>query len=174
MILALSVVLVCLAAVLGYATTKPDISRVERGTRIAARPEVIFDHIDDLHRWTAWSPWEDKDPNLKRSYEGAPRGVGAVYGWEGDRNVGKGRMEIVASTAPSSVRVQLDFLAPFEARSMAEFTLVPEGDATKVVWTMEGPRPYPMKVMSLFLDMDGMIGRDFETGLARLKAVSEA
>jgi hypothetical protein len=113
------------------------------------------------------------DPDLKRTYGGAARGRGAVYAWEGNRKVGQGRMEIVDAPVPSRVTIRLDFLKPFEAHNTAEFTLVPQGDVTEVTWAMTGPNLFMGKVMGLFVDMDRMIGRDFERGLANLKAVAE-
>ena len=168
-----AVVIAAVAAVLVLAAKKPATFRIARSIRIAAPPERIFALIEDFRAWSAWSPWEKRDPALKRSYAGAPRGQGAVYAWEGNRNVGQGRMEIVDAPAPSRVAIQLDFLKPFKARNTAEFTLVPQGDATEVTWTMTGPNVFAGKVMSVFMDMDRMIGRDFEQGLANLKAAAE-
>jgi len=152
---------------------KPDTFRVQRAASIKAPPEKIFPLINDLHAWGAWSPYEKKDPNMQRSYSGAPSGKGAIYAWDGDKNVGKGRMEITESSPSSKILIQLDFFSPFEAHNMAEFTLVPQGDATSVTWTMDGPAPFISKLMQVVFNMDRMIGKDFEEGLANLKSLTE-
>ncbi|HEX8167407.1 MAG TPA: SRPBCC family protein, partial [Beijerinckiaceae bacterium] len=171
------VLAVAVAAVLVLAAKKPATFRIARSIRIAAPPQRIFALIDDFRAWSAWSPWEKMDPALKRTHGGAPRGTGAVYAWEGNRKVGQGRMEIVEASPPSRIAIRLDFLKPFEAHNTAEFTLVPEGDATgavtEVTWAMTGPNVFMGKVMGVFVDMDRMIGRDFERGLANLKAAAE-
>ncbi len=161
------------AGVLGFAATKPNHFRVQRATRIKAPPEKIFALVDDLRAHGRWSPWEKKDPAMKRTYSGAASGVGAVYEWEGNKNIGKGRMEIAEVSPPSKITFKLDFIKPFEAHNMAEFTLDARGDATEVTWAIVGPIPLLWKVMSLFCSMDKMIGREFETGLANLKAITE-
>jgi hypothetical protein len=168
------VIAVLIAAVLGVAATKPDTFRVQREATIAARPERIYPFLEDFRRWNAWSPYEKKDPELKRAFSGAPSGKGAVYAWEGNREVGTGRMEILDSAAPSRVTIKLDFLKPFEAHNTAEFTLAPAGgDSTRVTWAIHGPSPYPSKLIGLFCNVDQMVGRDFEAGLANLKAIAE-
>lgn len=165
--------LVIIIAILVFATTKPDTFRVERSTTIKAAPEKIYPLINDLHSWTTWSPYEKKDPDMKRTHSGAASGQGAVYEWDGDKNVGKGRMEITESSPASRVVIKLDFLAPFEAHNTAEFTLQPQGDATQVTWSMYGPANYMSKLMSVFFNMDKMVGDDFAIGLANLKAAAE-
>lgn len=167
------VIVVLLAGVLALAATKPDSFRVERTTSIKAPPEKIFSYIDDFHRWGAWSPFEKLDPAMRRRLGGAESGEGAVYEWEGNSQAGKGRMEIVESTPPSKVSIKLDFLKPFESHNTADFTLVPNGDSTRVTWAMYGPNVFLGKVMSVFVSMDDMIGKDFEAGLANLKTVAE-
>ena len=167
------VVIVLLAAVLVFASTKPDTFRVERSTSIKAPPDKIFALINDLHQWGTWSPWEKMDPAMKRTYGGAASGKGAVYEWEGNSKVGIGRMEIADSSPPSKIFIKLDFLKPFEAHNTAEYTLQAQGDTTQVTWAMVGPNPYLAKVMQVFVSMDSMVGKDFETGLANLKAVAE-
>ncbi len=171
-IIAIAVV-VLIAAVLIYAATRPDTFRVQRSTSIKAPPEKIFALINDFHSWGAWSPYEKKDPAMKRTMSDPASGKGAVYEWEGDRNVGKGRMEIAESSPPSRVAIDLAFVRPFEARNIVEFTLAPERDATNVTWAMNGPSPYLSKLMGIFCNMDSMIGKDFEAGLASLKTVAE-
>jgi uncharacterized protein YndB with AHSA1/START domain len=167
------VIVVLVAAVLIYAATRPDTFRVQRTTSIKAPPEKIFPLINDFHNFGAWSPYEKKDPNMKRTLSGATHGKGAVYDWEGDYNVGKGRMEITETSPPSRVTIKLDFVKPFETHNIVEFTLDPQGDSTSVIWAMHGPSPYVAKVMHVFFDMDSMVGKDFETGLANLKAIAE-
>ncbi len=161
------------AVILVYAATRPDSFRVERAASIKAPPEKIFPLIADLRQWSAWSPYEKKDPAMKRSHSGAASGKGAVYDWNGDKNVGQGRMEITDTAPPSKVTIKLDFVRPFEAHNTVEFTLRPQGDATGVTWAMRGPSPFISKLMGIFFDMDGMIGADFEAGLASLKAAAE-
>ncbi len=166
------VLVVLIAAVMLFALTKPDTLHVERTATINAPPAKIFPYINDFHQWGAWSPWEKLDPAMKRTHSGAPSGKGAVYEWAGNSNVGSGRMEILDST-PSKVSIKLDFITPFEGHNLAEFTAKPSGDATSLTWTMDGPQPYLGKVIGVFMNMDRMIGTDFERGLASLKAISE-
>lgn len=166
-------VVVLVAAVLAYAATKPDYMRFERSASIQARPESIQSLITDFREWRAWSPYETRDPALQRTFSGAPSGKGAVYEWNGNNEVGQGRMEIIESV-PTKVAIKLDFIRPFEGHNIAEFTLEPKGDSTTVTWAMHGPNQYIGKLMSVFIDMDEMIGRDFETGLANLKSVAES
>jgi len=167
-------VLVLVAGVLLFAATKPDVFRVERAASIKAPPEKIFAVINDFGRWSAWSPYEKKDPAMKRTRSGPASGKGAVYAWEGNSEVGAGRMEITDSSAPARVVLNLDFTRPFEAHNVVEFTLEGKGEATKVTWAMRGPVPYLAKIAHVFFDMDKMVGRDFEAGLANLKAISES
>ncbi|MDO9119750.1 MAG: SRPBCC family protein [Nitrospira sp.] len=162
-----------MAAILIYAATKPDTFRVQRAATIMAAPEKVFGLISDLHQWAAWSPWEKMDPAMKRTYSGAPQGTGAALEWDGNTDVGTGRMEIVSAVPSSRVVFKLDFLKPFEAHNQAEFTLEGGGTATTVTWAMHGPQPYMMKVMDVVMGMDKMVGKDFETGLANLKQLAE-
>jgi hypothetical protein len=147
---------------------------VEREQRIRASPAAVQERIVDFRRWQAWSPWEDVDPALRRSYSGAPSGVGAVYEWEGNRKAGKGRMEITSVEPDRSVAVDLQFLKPFKARNVTTFTTEQQGDDTLVRWSMTGPRTFMTRVMGILSSMDKMIGPDFEKGLDRLKADAEA
>jgi uncharacterized protein YndB with AHSA1/START domain len=156
-----------------YAATKPDTFRVQRSIGINAPPERIFQHINDLTKWGAWSPWEKMDPAMKKTAGGAPQGKGAWYEWDGNNQVGRGRMEILESIPPSKILIQLDFLKPFEAHNRAEFTLATQGGSTTVTWAMYGPQPYMAKVMGLFLNCEKMVGPQFETGLANLKMLAE-
>jgi len=165
-------VLVVVGAVLVLAAFRPDSFRIQRAATIKAPPEKIAAVLSDFHGWEAWSPWEKMDPALKRSYSGAAKGKGAVCAWQGNREVGEGRMEITEA-APSRVAIDLDFVKPFEAHNKVVFTLVPKGDSTEVTWAMQGLLPYVAKVVHVVFDMDGMVGKQFETGLANLKAVAE-
>jgi uncharacterized protein YndB with AHSA1/START domain len=169
----LIVVAVAIIAPLVYAATRPDSFRIERSAVIQAPPEKVFSFINDFHRWTAWSPWENIDPQLKRTYSGAQSGKGAGYAWEGNSKVGSGSMEI-AEAAPAKIVIRLDFLKPFEAHNTAEFTLAPgaQGETT-VNWAMFGPSPYVSKLMGVFFNMDRMVGGQFEQGLANLKTAAE-
>ncbi len=167
------VLAIIIAVILILAATKPDTFRVERTAVVNAPADKVFPLIADFRQWLNWSPWEGRDPALKRSYSGAERGKGAVYAWDGNKNVGSGRMEILEATSPSTVVIQLDFLKPFEAHNTAEFTMLPQGGATSVIWVMQGPAPFMSKVMQVFMNMDRMIGRDFEAGLANLKTMTE-
>ncbi|MGH8491617.1 MAG: SRPBCC family protein [Moraxellaceae bacterium] len=161
-----------LIAVMLFAATRPDTFRVERKIVISAPPEKIQAQIHNFERWKAWSPYEKKDPAMKRSYSGPESGVGAQYGWEGDDNVGSGSMEVLSST-PQEVRIKLDFLKPFEAHNTAIFSFKAQSDGTEVSWAMEGPVPYFAKIIHLFFNMDKMIGGDFSAGLSDLKIVTE-
>jgi uncharacterized protein YndB with AHSA1/START domain len=167
------VVLVLIGVVLAVAASRPNEFTVERTARIAAPPERIFPNIADFRRWEAWSPWEKMDPAMRKTHSGAATGTGSVYEWEGNSKVGQGRMEITDMSAPSSATVKLDFLKPFEAHNTARFTLAPAPDGTDVTWSMFGARPFVIKLMGVFFNMDNMIGKDFERGLASLKSVSE-
>jgi carbon monoxide dehydrogenase subunit G len=161
------------AALLGVVATRPHTLRVERATTIEAPPDRIAPLISDFRNWTAWSPYEHRDPAMKRRLEGPPSGAGAIYEWEGDRSIGKGRMEIT-HVSPSAIVIKLDFIKPFEAHNTAEFTLAPSGDGTVVTWAMHGPSPFMTRLIGMFFSMDRMVGRDFETGLANLKRLAEA
>ena len=167
------VLAIIIVAILILAATKPGTFRIERTAVVNAPAEKVFPLIADFHQWLNWSPWEGRDPALKRTYSGAERGKGAVYAWEGNKNVGSGRMEILEAATPSKIVIKLDFLKPFEAHNTAEFTMLPQGAATKVVWVMHGPAPFMSKLMQVFMSFDNMIGKDFEAGLAKLKTISE-
>jgi uncharacterized protein YndB with AHSA1/START domain len=167
------VLAIAIAIILILAASKPNTFSVRRATTVKAPPEKIFGLINDFHQWGTWSPYEHRDPAMKRTYSGAESGKGAVYAWQGNKNVGSGRMEILDASAPSKIVIKLDFFTPFEAHNTAEFTMLPQGDATLVTWLMHGPAPLMSKVMQVFINMDNMIGKDFETGLANLKRITE-
>ena len=163
---------IAIAAVLVLAATKPGTLRVQRATSIKAPAEKIFPLINDFRQWRAWSPYENKDPAMKRTFSGAESGKGAVYAWDGDKNVGSGRMEIL-DTAPTKIVIKLDFFKPFEGHNTAEFTMLPQGDGTNLTWTMYGPANFMSKLIQVFMNLDNMIGKDFEAGLANLKKLTE-
>jgi uncharacterized protein YndB with AHSA1/START domain len=167
------VVVVAIVGLLGLAATKPDHFRVARSTLIKAPPQKIYALIEDFHKWGAWSPYEKMDPAMTRTYGGPTSGLGSTYAWSGNGKAGAGRMEIIEATAPSKLVTSLDFTKPFQAHNKAIFTLEPEGDATRVTWAMEGDSPFMFKLMDVILNMDKMAGKDFEAGLASLKAEAE-
>ncbi|MDB5562084.1 MAG: polyketide cyclase [Hyphomicrobiales bacterium] len=167
------IIALLIAAVLIYAAARPAAFRMERSATINAPAEKIFPFINDFHKWAAWSPWEKLDPALQRSYAGPDSGRGAVYEYEGNNKVGAGRMEITDSTPASRVLTTLDFIRPMQAHNFAEFTLVPQGSATVVTWAMYGRSPYIAKLMTIFVSMDKLVGKQFDEGLANLKAVAE-
>lgn len=154
------------------AATKPNTVRYERSAIIAAPPARILPHIADFHKWKPWSPWEKMDPSMKRDYSGAASGRGAKYRWTSAGKAGEGSMEILEAT-DRGVHVDLQFVKPFKNACDTWFKFEPEGSNTRVVWTMTGPNLFIGKVMGLFINMDKMIGKDFESGLAGLKATVE-
>ena len=170
------VLAIAIAIILILASTKPARFAIQRSAVMRAPAEAVFPLINNFHQWTKWSPWENRDPALKRTYSGAESGKGAIYAWDGNKNVGSGRMEILDASSPSKITIKLDFLKPFEAHNTAEFSFVPERDssATNVIWVMQGPTPFMSKVMQVFMNFDTMIGKDFEAGLAKLKTIAEA
>ncbi len=167
------VVGVLLVGLLGYVATRPNTFQVKRKQSIQAPPDRIFSLIEDYRKWAVWSPYEKLDPTMKQTFSGAERGKGAVYNWAGDNKAGDGRMEIVDAVAPRLVKIKLDFLKPFEGHNTAEFTLDPKGGSTDVTWAMYGPQPFMFKLMSVFVNMDKMLGKEFAEGLANLKAIAE-
>jgi uncharacterized protein YndB with AHSA1/START domain len=147
---------------------------VERTRTIDAPADRVYPLIADFHQWTRWSPWEDVDPDLQRSYSGAESGVGAVYGWSGNRKAGAGRMEILRAEPDSLVEVDLQFEKPFKSHNTTLFLLEGAGDRTTVTWRMTGPRPTLMRLTQKFFDMDKLIGKDFDRGLDRMALVAPA
>jgi uncharacterized protein YndB with AHSA1/START domain len=161
-----------IVVILGLALTQPDSFKVERSATIKAPPEKVMAYLNDFHQWTAWSPWEKLDPGMQRTFEGSASGTGAVYAWSGNDKVGQGRMEITGS-APTQLDIKLDFVKPFASSNHTVFKLQPQGDSTVVTWTMTGPSQFVTKLMGVFASMDKMVGKDFEKGLAQLKAAAE-
>ncbi len=169
----LGVIALVIFAVLIYAAMQPGSFRVQRSIRINAQAEKIFTHLNDFHLWEAWSPWEKIDPACKRTYGSPDHGVGASYGWEGNKEIGQGRMQIVESIPSSKLLLDIEFIKPFAAKNKIEFTLVADGDSTTVTQAMFGASPYIAKLMCLFFNQDKMIGDKYEEGLASLKAIAE-
>ena len=167
------VLFLLVAAILIYASTRPDHFRIERSITIQSTPDKVFPLINNFHQWEAWSPWEKVDPQIKRSYSGAPQGTGAIYEWSGNKNIGQGRMEITESASPAKVTIKLDFITPFEAHNAVDFVLTPQGNSTRVTQAMYGPSPFVSKLMGLVFNMDKMVGDKYEEGLANLKALAE-
>ncbi len=169
-LLGLVVVIGGLAA---FIATRPDATHVERSTTIAAAPDVIFGYVDDFHRWADWSPWDKLDPDQKKTFEGPASGVGAMTAWEGNDKVGKGRMTILDSKPGAFVKIKLEFIEPWAQTNETTFTLSPDGSGTRVVWASDFNNGFVGKAFGLFMDMDAMIGADFETGLANMKKAAE-
>src|ERR1041385_2038643 len=167
-LIALGVLIVVLAIVVAM---RPDDFRVSRSATIPAPAAVVFDQVNDLHRFQDWSPWAKIDPNCKVTYDGPPAGAGASFAWAGNKDVGEGRMTVIESRPGELVRFRLEFLKPFKATNTAEFTFKPAGNQTEVTWSMFGKNNFIMKAVGLFMDCDKMVGPDFEKGLANLKTV---
>lgn len=166
------VFVVALAALLLFAATRPDSFEVQRTVSIRAAPERLHPMINDLHQFNTWNPYNKKDPAMQGSYRGPASGPGAGFDFQGNKDVGRGSIQIVESQ-PRKVTMKLDMLEPFEGHNIVEFSLAPQGDGTDVTWAMHGPSPFLAKLAGVFMDMDRMIGRDFATGLADLKARAE-
>lgn len=163
-----------IAVLLIVVATRPSEFHIERSVAVAAPRETVFAHVDDFHSWSAWSPWEKLDPTMKRSFEGAPAGRGAGYSWIGNDKVGEGRMTIQESEKPSKIVIKLEFIKPWTATNQATFSFVPTPEGTKVTWAMDGQNSFMAKGASLFMDMDKLVGGDFEKGLAELKTIAES
>jgi len=167
-------VVILLLVLVVLITMRPDTFRTTRSATIAAPPAVVFEQVNDLHKWEAWSPWAKLDPAAKQTYEGPASGKGAAFSWAGNSKVGEGKMAITESRPNEYVRFQLDFLKPFKSSNIAEFSFKPEGNQTVVSWSMSGPCNFMSKAVGLFINCDKMIGGDFERGLAQMKAIAEA
>ncbi len=169
----IALVIIIIVFVIVVATRPADFT-ITRSAIIAATPETVFAQVNDLHKWDAWSPWAKLDPAMKQIHEGASAGVGAIYSWDGNKDVGAGRMTINESRTSEAIRIKLEFLKPFAAVNDTEFTFKPEGNQTTVTWTMTGKNNFMSKAFCMFMNMDRMVGGDFEKGLASLKTVAEA
>ena len=166
-VVVLSIVLIVVIAM------RPADFEVTRSATIAAPPSAVFPHVNNFHNWQSWSPWEKLDPEMKKTFEGPAEGVGAKYAWSGDE-VGEGRMTITESRPNELVLINLEFLKPFESTNTTQFTFKPEGNGTNVTWTMSGRHNFMGKAFDLFMNMDKMLGSDFDKGLAEMKSVVEA
>jgi uncharacterized protein YndB with AHSA1/START domain len=154
-------------------TFQPADFRVERTAQIAAPAPEVFAQVNDFRTWTKWSPFE-RDPAMKKSFDGPPTGTGASYAWSGNDEVGEGRATIVESRPNDLVRIKLEFVRPFAATNTAEFTFRQAGNGTAVTWALIGERNFIAKAICMFMDMDKMVGGDFEKGLAQLGAAVQA
>jgi len=166
-------VLVVLLAFGGFVAMQPDTYHVERSASIGALPPVVFAQLDDFKAWGEWSPWDKIDPSMKREYGGPERAVGATYGWQGNADVGQGKMTIVELERPTRIAYRLEFIEPFASIATSTMTVERKETGSKVTWAMDGGRDFMSKLFGLFMDMDTMIGKDFDKGLAQLKAVAE-
>ena len=156
-----------------FVAFQPSEFQITRSAKIEAPLPTVFDQINNLHQWQAWSPWENMDPALKRNYEGESAGTGAIYSWTGNNQVGEGRMTITESRPNEFIRIKLEFFKPFRATNITEFTVKPEGNQTVVTWTMSGHNNFVSKAMSLIMNCKKMVGGQFEKGLANLKVLTE-
>ncbi|MBX7055940.1 MAG: SRPBCC family protein [Pyrinomonadaceae bacterium] len=156
------------------AAFQPEDFRITRSATIKAPPARVFEQIDDFHKWESWSPWAKIDPTMRSTYSGSEKGVGAAYAWSGNGDAGEGKMTILESKPPDHLKIDLEFTAPFAAKNLIEFSLAAEGDNTNVTWSMTGKRNFGMKAFSLLVNMDKLVGSDFEKGLAQLRSTVES
>jgi uncharacterized protein YndB with AHSA1/START domain len=164
---------VIIAGLAGYVALQPSDFRITRSATVAAPPAAVFEHVNDFHKWEAWSPWAKLDPNAKAIFEGAPAGKGAVFKWAGNSEVGEGTMTVTESQPGELVRINLEFVKPMPGTSTAEFTFKPQGDQTAVTWSMYGQNNFLSRAICLVMNQDKLVGGYFEKGLASLKAVAE-
>ncbi|PYS32437.1 MAG: polyketide cyclase [Acidobacteria bacterium] len=173
-LLGIVIVVVVLVAVIAIlAALQPTHYRIERSATINAPASVVFAQVNDFHKWEAWSPWAKIDPAMKQAYEGTPSGTGAIYTWAGNNQVGEGRMTITESHPSDLIKIKLEFIKPWSATNATDFAFKPQGNQTAVTWTMEGDNNFMGKAFGLFMNMDKMVGGDFEKGLAQMKSVAE-
>lgn len=174
LLLAISgIIVIAIAIVLMSAAMQADDLKVTRSATISTTPDRVFEQVNDFRKWDAWSPWAKLDPNMTVAYSGAPNGVGAAYSWKGNSDVGEGKMTINASHPYEHIGIDLDFIAPMEAKNKTDFVFKANADKTDVSWTMVGKKNFITKIFCVFFDMDKLIGADFEKGLAQLKTVAE-
>ena len=166
--LALAVGVLCVVI-----ATRPSEFRVARSAAISAPPSMVFAQVNDLHNWEAWSPWGKLDPEMKKTYSGAPAGTGASYAWVGNNQVGEGSTTITESRANEMIKMKLEFLKPFKGTNDVVFTFQPEGDKTIVTWAMSGHNNFMSKAVGLFLNCEKMVGGQFEQGLSQMRSVVE-
>ena len=174
MIIKILIGLVVVVGVLGgVVALQPSDFRIVRSAAIPAPAVVVFSHVNDFHKWAAWSPWAKMDPAAKNTFAGAPSGTGAIFEWAGNSKVGEGRMTLTESRPSDLIRIRLDFVKPFAGTNTAEFTFTPEGNQTVVTWSMSGKNNFIARAFCLFVNMDKMVGGEFEKGLENLKSVTE-
>jgi uncharacterized protein YndB with AHSA1/START domain len=173
MVIAVAIIVVFLVAVLLLAAAKPDRLVIERATHVDAEPQVLFALVNDFHHWSQWAPQDRSDPTMQRTYSGSPWGSGAISDWTSTGSAGKGRMQITEALPPTRITVQVEFDKPFKAHNINEFSFAPDGSGTRVTWVMHGTNVYMAKIMSVFVNMDRVMGAHFETGLRNLKAAAE-
>lgn len=169
-LIAITVIIIVLVVIVAM---QPSEFRIERTATVSASAPAVFAQVNDFHNWEAWSPWAKRDPAMKTTYEGAPAGTGAIYTWAGNHEVGEGRSTIIESRPNELIRITLEFVKPFAGTNTAEFTFKPEGDHTAVTWSLYGSNNFMAKAVGLVMNMDDMVGNDFEQGLASLKSVTE-
>ncbi len=157
-----------------FIALQPAAFRIARSALISAPPQTVFNQINDFHKWEAWSPWLKMDPNVKQTYEGPPSGPGAKYAWSGNKQIGEGRMTILETNPPTLIRIKLEFIKPFQNTNDTEFTFQPQANQTNLTWAMSGQRPFMMKAFGLVMNMDKLVGKDFEKGLASIKQICES
>ncbi len=165
---------VAVAVLVAFIASRPSDFTITRTGTMSAPPATVFAQVNDFHKWTAWSPWESIDPQLKREYSGPNAGIGAHYHWVGNREVGEGQMTITESRPGERILIKLEFLKPFKATNDTIFSFAPQGNGTLVTWTMKGRNSFMMKAMGLMMNMDKYLGGQFEQGLAKMKTVSES
>ncbi len=170
----LIIVALLIVGLLGFAATKPNSFEVRRSVRINATADTIFSYLNDFRQWDRWSPWANKDPDMDKAASGSETGVGSIYEWNGNKDVGQGRMEITESNPATDLSIRLEFLKPFKATNVADFKLDAGEQDCEVSWILSGPNPFMAKLMSVFVSMDKMVGKDFELGLANLKTLVES
>ena len=173
LLIAVIVIVVVIGAAVVVVAMQPSHYRVQRSATMNAPALVVFNQVNDFHKWETWSPWARLDPNMKTTHEGAPSGNGAVYGWTGNSDVGEGRMTIIDSKPAELVKIKLEFIKPFAATSDTVFSFKPQGNRTAVTWTMDGENNFMGKAMCLVMNIDKMVGGDFEKGLVQMKSVAE-
>lgn len=170
----LAIAVAVVLAIVAFIATRPASYRIVRRGSISAPADTVFGYINDFQKWPVWSPWEKLDPDMKRSHAGPTSGVGSRYAWSGNKKAGAGSMEITESVPNQRIAIDLQFERPFKARNPTEFTFTPNADGVTVTWAMTGHNNFIGKAFCLFVDMDQMVGKDFDQGLANLKAASEA
>ena len=173
LLIALGILVGVIVVFLGIVALQPSDFRISRSTKVTASSEVVFSQVDDFHNWEGWSPWAKLDPAAKNTFEGPAAGKGAIFKWSGNSEVGEGQMTITDSQPSEKIVIKLEFKRPFEDTSTTEFTFKPEGDQTVVIWNMFGKQNFMGKMVCMFMNMDKMVGGQFDQGLAKMKEIAE-